>query len=250
VLAKNPCRIKKAGAERPEERSIASLAQLYNLAEAVPQRYRAMVLLAGLAGLRIGELLGLTRTDVDLLHASVTVKQQRVRLDSGEVRTAAPKTAAGRRTVAIPASLVPELDRHLATYTSAEPDALVFTGAAGAAVDRTNFRQRVWLPATRATDLSGLRFHDLRHTAATLAALTGASTKELMARLGHATPRAALIYQHATEDRDRALADALEMLIQDASVTPIDRQSPARSGTQRAQTEISASRKTADRSGK
>jgi hypothetical protein len=52
-----------------------------------------------------------------------------------------------------------------------------------------------------------------------------------MARLGHATPRAALIYQHATEDRDRAIAVALETLIQSASVTPIDRQSSARSGT-------------------
>ena len=60
--------------------------------------------------------------------------------------------------------------------------------------------------------LRGFHFHDLRHTGNTLAASTGASTKELMARMGHSSPRAALIYQHATRDRDRALADALSKL--------------------------------------
>ena len=53
-----------------------------------------------------------------------------------------------------------------------------------------------------------ITFHDLRHTAATLAAITGATTKELMARLGHSSQQAALIYQHATADRDAAIAEA------------------------------------------
>jgi integrase len=52
-------------------------------------------------------------------------------------------------------------------------------------------------------------FHDLRHTGDTLAADTGASTRELMARIGHASPRAALIYQHASAERDRAIVEAL-----------------------------------------
>ena len=54
-----------------------------------------------------------------------------------------------------------------------------------------------------------MHFHDLRHTGGTLAAATGASLKELMARLGHSSTRAALIYQHATRDRDQAIAMAL-----------------------------------------
>ena len=58
-----------------------------------------------------------------------------------------------------------------------------------------------------------LRFHDLRHLAATLAATTGATTKELMARMGHSSPRAALIYQHALADRDQAIAEALSALV-------------------------------------
>ncbi len=65
----------------------------------------------------------------------------------------------------------------------------------------------------RAADVDGLRFHDLRHTGNTLAAATGASTRELMTRMGHASPRAALIYQHATDERDRAIAEALSQLI-------------------------------------
>jgi integrase len=66
--------------------------------------------------------------------------------------------------------------------------------------------------ATRAAGIEGLRFHDLRHTANTLAA-PGSSTKELMRRMGHASTRAAIMYQHATDERDRAIADALGVAI-------------------------------------
>ena len=72
-----------------------------------------------------------------------------------------------------------------------------------------------WKRATKATGAEGLRFHDLRHTGNTLAATTGASTKELMSRMGHASARAALIYQHATQDRDAAIADSLSSMIQE-----------------------------------
>jgi len=89
----------------------------------------------------------------------------------------------------------------------------LFTGERGAALDRTNIRDRFWKPATAAAGVSDLRLHDLRHTAATLAA----STRELMARLGHASPRAALIYKHAARDRDVAIADALSELVDRAT---------------------------------
>lgn len=76
-------------------------------------------------------------------------------------------------------------------------------------MEPSNFRYRVWLKATQAAGFDGLRVHDLRHTAGTLAARTGATTKELMVRLGHASPNAAMIYQHAAADRDRRIADGL-----------------------------------------
>ena len=70
----------------------------------------------------------------------------------------------------------------------------------------------MWDPARQAAGLPALHFHDLRHTGNTLPASTGASTKELMTRMGHASARAALIYQHATADRDAAIAVALSEL--------------------------------------
>jgi hypothetical protein len=70
--------------------------------------------------------------------------------------------------------------------------------------------------------MSGLHFHDLRHVGGTLAAGTGASLKELMARLGHSSTRAAMIYQHATRDRDQAIAKALGGLVQQLRATTAD----------------------------
>jgi integrase len=217
LIVKNPAKLRGAGKEQTTERRIPTLPQLYDLADAVPERYRAMILTAGLVGLRFGELAGLTRRRVDLLHGVVQVSEQRVRLDSGEVVTTAPKSQAGRRKVSVPAVVVDELEHHLATFTAAGPDALVFTGPTGGPIDRTNFRQRVWLPALEATGVESLAFHDLRHLAGTLAAISGATTKELMARLGHASERASLIYQHATEDRDAAIAAAMSKMAEDAT---------------------------------
>ena len=219
-LPKNPCRISGGGAERHPEQRFATLAELYQLADAVPRRYRALVLTAGLTGLRLGELSALRRRDVDLRGATVTVRRKRIRLASGEVIEDDPKSEAGKRRVALPAPLVTELEQHLREYGVPVADAHVFTSSTGEPLERSNFRNRVWIPATRDTGLEGLRWHDLRHTAGTLAARTGATTKEIMARLGHASPRAAMMYQHASEDRDRLIADRLTAMALEAGVVP------------------------------
>ena len=88
-------------------------------------------------------------------------------------------------------------------------------GEKGASLRRGNWNVK-WRAATAASGMNGLRFHDLRHTGNTLAAATGASTKELMVRMGHSSARAALIYQHATVERERLIATALdEMFVAD-----------------------------------
>ena len=220
-IAKNACRIKKGAAERHPEQRFASLAELYELAGAVPERFRALVLTAGLAGLRQGELLALHRRDVDVLRSSIAVRRKRLRLASGLVIEGDPKSEAGRRRVALPAPLVAELERHLLTFVGPSADAYVFTSEAGTPLDANNFRSRVWNPATRSVGLAGLRFHDLRHTAGTLAARTGATTKELMARLGHSSPNAAMIYQHAAEDRDRLIAERLAAMTAEAGLAQV-----------------------------
>ena len=216
-LARNPCSIPGASVEASSERPVATLGQVHALAEAIGPRYRALVLIATFCGLRFGELAGLTRRRLDLLHATVTVALDLDELDGGKLQPGRVKSEASRRVVAIPKVIVPDLEAHLAAFAEPGPDGSVFVGAKGGRLRRANFRKR-WLYAVQLAGLdAGFRFHDLRHTGNTLAAATGASTKELMSRMGHASPRAALIYQHATSDRDAVIAAALSDLLEGAA---------------------------------
>jgi integrase len=230
LMAKNPCRIERGGVEHHPEQRFLCMAELYDLASAVPERYRVFVLLAGLGGLRQGELAALRRSDLDSVTGCLTVRRKRLRLASGEIVEEQPKSAAGRRMVALPTPLVADLLDHLESYTDGSDNGYMFTTDGGGPVDRNNFRNRVWLPATAQVGLSGLRFHDLRHTAGTLAAQTGATTKELMARLGHASPQAAMVYQHAADDRDRLIADRLTEMAVLAGIPNAERAADDRSG--------------------
>ena len=78
---------------------------------------------------------------------------------------------------------------------------------------RQSAMARVYYPARDAAGRPDLRFHDLRHTGAVLAAQTGATLAELMARLGHSTPAAAMRYQHAAQDRDAVIASRLSEMV-------------------------------------
>jgi integrase len=212
-IVRNPCRIEGGGSERPPEQRFASVAELLELAALVPKRYRALILLAGLGGLRQGELFALRRRDIDLDRGVVRVERKRLRLASGAVIEGDPKSAAGRRLVALPAVVTAELRTHLATCCGDADDNYVFTSPEGLPLERSNFRMRVWVLATEAAGVPGLRFHDLRHTAGTLAARTGATAKELMARMGHSTSQASMTYQHAATDRDRLIAEGLDAMV-------------------------------------
>jgi len=112
---------------------------------------------------------------------------------------------------------------HLANFTPAGDKALIFTGAKGGALRRSNFRTGTGgARRARRSDSQDWHFHDLRHTGNTLAAQTGTSLRDLMTRMGHDSPRAALIYQHASSGADRAIADALDLLIA-ATEEPADK---------------------------
>jgi integrase len=170
------------------------------------------VLLAAFVGLRKGELLGLRRCDLELDSRQLTVAQQRQLDRHGAHLVGPPKTEAGRRTITIPAAIVPDLRAHLLKYAQPAADGYVFTGFRGDALAPHVLHQR-WSSARGSLGLDHLHFHDLRHLAGTLTASTGAGTKELMHRLGHASPQAALRYQHATRERDTAIADAIDRAI-------------------------------------
>jgi integrase len=150
---------------------------------------------AAFGGLRWGELAGLRRKRVDLERGTVTVAEQLLEVN-GIFSVGPPKSAAGRRTVSLPAVVVEALAEHLARYTAKSPEAYVFLSSQGRHLRRSNFNRWVWQPATRAAGVEGLRVHDLRHTAGTLATAAGGSLREVMDRLGHSTTVAAVRYQH------------------------------------------------------
>jgi len=192
---------------------IATVDQVAAIAERVPARYRALVLVAAFGGLRWGELAGLRRKRVDLERGTVTVAEQLLEVN-GAFSVGPPKSAAGRRTVTLPAVVVEALAEHLARYTAKSSEAYVFLSSQGRHLRRSNFNRRVWQPATRAAGIEGLRVHDLRHTAGTLATAAGGSLREVMDRLGHSTTVAAVRYQHVMADRDAAIARELNRLIE------------------------------------
>jgi integrase len=153
---------------------------------------------------------------VDLLHGRVTVAEQVAEVN-GHLIPGPPKTAAGRRTITLPAVAAVALAEHLAEFAEPGPDGLVFPAPKGGYLRRSNFRRRWWVRATRTAGVEGLRFHDLRHSAATLALAAGANTRELMERMGHTSPQVALRYQHVMVGRDQAIAAALDALVQAAA---------------------------------
>jgi integrase len=241
LIHKNPCRIQGAGQEKSPERPTATLPEVFAIAAAIQPRYRLLVLLAAFAQLRFGELMALRRVDITLparrkptademaagAHPIkliddglplLRIDRAIAELNSGEQRVKGPKSDAGRRSIALPGAILPELRTHFSSDGFAEPgtDGRLFVGPRGATPRRRNFT-RVWKRAVSSAGVNpDLHLHDLRHTGGTLAAQTGATLKEIMARLGHSSTRAAMIYQHATDERDQRIADALDLMIEAA----------------------------------
>ena len=162
--------------------------------------------------MRFGELTELRRHDIDL-----DADEGVIRIERGVVRTydgfavGTPKSDAGVRDVAIPPHLVIPLPGHLATHVGPEPDALLFPAHHGGHLAPSTLYRHFYAARTLA-GRPDLRFHDLRHTGAVLAAQAGATLAELMGRLGHSTPAAAMRYQHAAAGRDKALAGAMSKI--------------------------------------
>ena len=227
-IARSPCRVKGGATEKAVERPVASIADLDKAIEACAPRYRLALLLAVWCQLRRSEIVGLQRGDVDLTNQSLKVSRSWCLTGDGTAVLGPPKTEAGRRVVAIPPNVMPVLKEHLVVVTAIEEEAWLFPGENDTPISPRTI-DRAWEKARAAIGRKDIRLHDLRHTGLTLAAATGASTAELMRRGGHASPTAALRYQHATADRDRALADALGDLAKANNVVQIRRTKDGRS---------------------
>lgn len=201
----NPCQIKGAGTYKKPVRPTLTVEEVEQLAGAVPQRYRALVLLLAWTGLRLGEATELRWRDVDLDGCSIRIERAVYPVD-GEYVIGDPKSDAGRRTVSVPPSLVAELVRSGPDIR--HPDALVVSTRSGRCA--YSAAQTAITRTLRSLGRTDVRVHDLRHTGHTLAAASGATLADLMQRLGHSTVNASMTYAHAADDHGRAVAARLE----------------------------------------
>lgn len=203
LILSSPCQVKGAATETAPERPVATEDEVEAITDAMPERLRIAPLLAAWCQLRLAEVLGLRRRDVDLNAGTVSVAETLTKGMNGTMIEKAPKTAAGRRTVSVPSNVLPALKHHLETFVDQEPTARLLA-------DAYRPLRTAWDNArTKVGRTDGLRFHDLRHSGLTWAAAEGATTAELMHRAGHKSSAAAMKYQHATVERDREIADKL-----------------------------------------
>jgi integrase len=211
IIERNPCVIRGAGsAERKIKPRPATGEQLEIIVGEMPERLKLMVVLATWATMRFGELVELRRGDIDLEDGVIRIRRAAVRVER-RWEVGDPKSEAGIRDVAIPPHIMPAVTDHLAKHVGAQSDSLVFPARNGGHVAPSTFQRHYYRGRNKAKR-PDLRLHDCRHTGATMAAQTGATLAELMARIGHSTPQAAMRYQHAAQGRDKAIAEALSKL--------------------------------------
>ncbi|MBV8931631.1 MAG: site-specific integrase, partial [Kutzneria sp.] len=163
ILPRNPCKVKGADKENSAERPVLTVAQVFDLADRMPDRFRALVLVTTFATLRWGEVSALRRCDVAPDGSWVRVSFAHTEVKGRGIVVGPPKSRAGVRTLALPKSIRHEVVKHLATYVKQANTALVFTGEKGGAVRSGNFYQRTkWTKTVAKMGLKGLHFHDLR----------------------------------------------------------------------------------------
>lgn len=229
LISQNPCTVRGATRTKPVHQvEPATVGELATIVEHMAPPHRLAIGLMAWCALRFGEVTELRRSDIDLRRGRIHV-QRAVVLVNGQRQVTTPKSEAGIRRVAIPPHLVPVIREHLAEHVGPRPDDLLFTGRTGGHLSQSTLngkpgRTRIikgrivresasgFRKACEAAGRPDLRLHDLRHTGAVLAAQTGATLAELMARLGHSTPSAAMRYQHAARDRDAEIAERLSKL--------------------------------------
>jgi len=212
-IARSPCRrigLPAASARRGRQLDTESL---NDLATALDPRYRPMVYVGAVLGLRWGEVAGVRVGRIDFERRTLTVAEQVTRGRGGVTVVGLPKSDAGHRTLTMPEPLAELLLEHLVNV-GLDPiddvDAYVFSSPDGDALDYSNWRRRIWLPAIRRAGLEGAGFHDLRRLNATAMVLDGTDVKTAQARLGHSDPRLTLaIYAQATTEGDRLASDRL-----------------------------------------
>lgn len=204
--------------ERPREQGRASEqkkpqillpAEIQRFLDAVKDpKYHTLFFTALMTGARQGELLGLRWSDVD-----VPKQQIHIRRTYNMGRFFTPKTEQSNRSI----DMSPGLIRVLSTWklqSSGRHDDLVFPSAEGTPISAANMMKRYFLPALCASGCPRIRFHDLRHTYASLLLDQNESIKYIQTQLGHSSPTVTInIYSHLLKDQNPEAADRLEKMI-------------------------------------
>lgn len=217
LIPENPCFIQGAGTtHRKKKIRTATVVEIETIMSAMPIEYRAMILLATWCTLRYSECVELRRKDINLDDAIVYVRRHAVRAE-GAWHCGETKTDAGIRDVSIPPHILPAIQLHL-DFIGDDPETRLFPPVTDDPAGNSKWLQpstfyRHYYRGRTKADRDDLAFHDLRHTGATMAAHTGATIAELMARLGHASPQAAMRYQHVAQGRDRKIANLMSEFV-------------------------------------
>jgi integrase len=181
---------------------------------AAATRLHALYVLAIFSGLRQGELLGLHWEDLDLETGMLRVRHQLQEV-AGDMQLVEPKTATGRRQVALPRLAVEALVAHRERMQAKGfAKTWVFCDSRGGPIRKSNLRRKSFEPLLAKAELPHIRFHDLRHTAATLLLLQEVHPKVVQERLGHSRVGITLdIYSHVLPTMQRGAADKLDGLM-------------------------------------
>jgi len=182
-------------------------------------RLEALYVLAVSTGLRLGELLGLRWQDVDLESGTLSVRQQLVRTKSDGLCFTTPKSARGRRSVKLTPKALRVLEAHREQqleHKQTLPDlwndrGLVFTSTVGTPLDPSNLTYHTFQPLLRRIGFPKIRFHDLRHTCATLLLGRNVNPKIVQEMLGHANISETMdTYSHVLPSMQESAASAIE----------------------------------------
>lgn len=216
LIRRSPCyRVGLPRYERTEMR-LLTLREIVSLSEAIHPRYRALVLLAGTGGLRIGELGALRGKRIDFVRGTVEVAENLI-LDNGRPEFGPLKTRASHRKVPVPRQTLAALEDHVGQFRVGRDD-LVFTSVTGSILRAYQFRRRHFHPAAEQSGLAPLRPHDLRHSAISLWIASGANPKVVQAKAGHASIKVTYDrYGHLFPDYDDKATRHLEELWDEAA---------------------------------
>jgi integrase len=215
VISQNPA----ANVVRPKvprhEVNALSPAQSRRLLEvAKGGPYEALYVLALTTGLRQGELFGLRWKDVNLRRRSISIQRAIVEVN-GQIHVSEPKSAKGRRQVELSQRAVDAIRAHRKRLPATpHPEAWMFADSKGGPIRKNNFTRRFWWPLRERAGLDGVRFHDLRHTAASLLLSAGVHPKVVQERLGHSSVVLTLdVYSHILGSLQRDAADRIDEVL-------------------------------------